>query len=670
MLRRQPDQSIDALTAALRGVQPQIREATLPDWPAEVLAQRYLIEPFTLEPASTGLSELRRHYREPLLVLVGIVGARPARRLRQRRQPAAGAGRGAAPRTGGPPRPRRVARPPGAAAPDREPAPRRARRPRRPAARRVGRALPGRPARHGRRSGGARAAGRLAAVRVHGDAVDADRRRLRPGPGVAGAAARRRRSRRATPATAARRGAARCPARSSSARSRCRSCSSSPPACSAARSRRWRRATSASGPDGLQVAFVGAGRLSPERRARLYGELQQAAATVPGVQAAAVSMIGPLSGMGWNTAAEVAGEARKPGRDAMTFMNAVTPALVRDLRHPGGRRPRLRAARRAGPPVTVVNEAFARHFFGTRPVVGEPHPLRNGPRRDGRGRDRRRRRGRRLSRRLRDAFPPTMYRPAAQVTDPPPFLNLTVRTGPAGAPGLQPALTRAIRGVEPGLTVTYRALADRIHDQLTEVRTIALLSAFFGALALILAAIGLYGVTSYGVNERRREIGIRLTLGAGRAAAERFVLRPRRPAGRHRRRARTRRQPGALAGRAHPALRARAARSGDDRHRGRRPHDRRPARRLAAGAPSGAHRSGAGAQRGIGFRLGGDGGRASARRGLSAACPDRRRGGGLPAPTSSPPASRRRSRRRRRRSARPMRPARRRADRVPSRRSR
>ena len=75
-------------------------------------------------------------------------------------------------------------------------------------------------------------------------------------------------------------------------------------------------------PDGLQVAFVGVGRLTPERRTRLYGELQQAAIAVPGVQAAAVSMIGPLSGMGWNSAAEVAGEPRKPGREAMTYLNS------------------------------------------------------------------------------------------------------------------------------------------------------------------------------------------------------------------------------------------------------------------------------------------------------------------------------------------------------------
>jgi len=177
----------------------------------------------------------------------------------------------------------------------------------------------------------------------------------------------------------------------------------------------------------------------------------------------------------------------------------------------------------AGPPIAVVNEAFARRFFGARPALGHRVKIESGPNSwqeleivgvvenaayDG----------------VRNDFPPTMYRPTTQVPDPPPFLNLMVRTTPGGAPALQPALTRAIRGVHPGLGVSYRAVADRIHDQLTEVRTIALLSTFFGGLALLLAGIGLYGVTSYGVNERRREIGIRLTLGAGRGAAERYVL--------------------------------------------------------------------------------------------------------------------------------------------------
>jgi len=72
--------------------------------------------------------------------------------------------------------------------------------------------------------------------------------------------------------------------------------------------------------------------------------------------------------------------------------------------------------------------------------------------------------------------------------------------------------------------LTFRPLQDRIDASLTRERLVALLSGFFGALALLLAALGLYGVTSYGVTRRRAEIGIRMALGAEPAGVLRLVL--------------------------------------------------------------------------------------------------------------------------------------------------
>ena len=161
--------------------------------------------------------------------------------------------------------------------------------------------------------------------------------------------------------------------------------------------------------------------------------------------------------------------------------------------------------------MAIVNEAFARHFFGTPAAVGRRVVMETGPGESAeleivgvataaayRG--------------VRSDFPPTLYRPAAQMTGQlPPFLSLALRTTPGGASGLHAAVTRVVRDVDPTLTLTFRTMAGRVRDQLTEIRAVALLSSFFGVLALVLAGIGLYGVTSYGVAERRREIGIRLT---------------------------------------------------------------------------------------------------------------------------------------------------------------
>jgi putative ABC transport system permease protein len=87
--------------------------------------------------------------------------------------------------------------------------------------------------------------------------------------------------------------------------------------------------------------------------------------------------------------------------------------------------------------------------------------------------------------------------------------------------------SRAINrlAVNPDLTLTFHPLADQVNESLAQDRLVAMLSGFFGALALLLAGLGLYGVTAYAVARRHAEIGIRMALGAAPAAIVRLVLR-------------------------------------------------------------------------------------------------------------------------------------------------
>lgn len=95
----------------------------------------------------------------------------------------------------------------------------------------------------------------------------------------------------------------------------------------------------------------------------------------------------------------------------------------------------------------------------------------------------------------------------------------------SGSPAL---LTRgvaaALTAVNRDLTLTFRPLATLVDESLAQDRLVAMLSGFFGALALLLAGLGLYGVTAYAVARRRTEIGIRMALGAPPASVVRLVV--------------------------------------------------------------------------------------------------------------------------------------------------
>jgi ABC-type antimicrobial peptide transport system permease subunit len=127
---------------------------------------------------------------------------------------------------------------------------------------------------------------------------------------------------------------------------------------------------------------------------------------------------------------------------------------------------------------------------------------------------------------LRGDIPRRFYLPVDQPMDGDfsPFMNFEVRAS-SDLPATIQAVRRSIRDYDPAIRVSSAdPLTDLVNRRLTQERLIAQLSAGFGALALVLGCIGLYGVLSYGVATRTNEIGIRMALGAERGRVVRMIL--------------------------------------------------------------------------------------------------------------------------------------------------
>jgi predicted permease len=270
----------------------------------------------------------------------------------------------------------------------------------------------------------------------------------------------------------------------------------------------------------------------------LYRRIHESLSSIPGVSAVALCKYSPLSGNNWGSGIWVDGHPPPgPRDDNSASMNRVTAGYFDVIGNPilrgRGISEQDTAASRH---VAVINEAFARKFFRNEDPLGKHFG------RDGMGsghyeiigiaKD-----ARYLPENLGKPITPFFFLPEAQHDFPPKagstevspgshFLSdIVIVTRPGASLSIN-QVRQAIASVDPDLPlISIRALKEQVAGQFRQQRLIARLTSLFGVLSLVLASIGLYGVTAYNVGRRVSEIGVRMALGADRSHIVRLVLR-------------------------------------------------------------------------------------------------------------------------------------------------
>lgn len=264
--------------------------------------------------------------------------------------------------------------------------------------------------------------------------------------------------------------------------------------------------------------------LQPEARLAFSNELLRRVRALQGVDAAAAAAIVPLSGDGM--AHDILmGDTGEPEGDApVAWFNYVSPGFFETMKTPvlvG--RDFDEHDREGSPNVAVVNETFVKQFAqGKNPLdvrfrvrrlgsTSAPYQI-IGVVKDTKYLD------------LREKLEPIVYTTRAQSGLAGNDAQILIRSR-APLLGVVGAVKGMASQADPDADITFYNLRKRIDDGLLRDRLMARLSGFFGALAVILAVIGLYGVISYMVARRRNEIGIRMSLGASRGSIVALVLR-------------------------------------------------------------------------------------------------------------------------------------------------